>query len=78
MTWPTRPHVGEQAQRLLGAEMIERLHDVVGDEGRGRAGLGELVIAGDAQREIKLEPRALRQLRGLLRAAVRAKRDQRL
>jgi hypothetical protein len=41
-------HVGEQAQRLLGAEVIERLHDVVGDERRRRPGPGEFVIAGDA------------------------------
>jgi hypothetical protein len=65
--WNTGDYWGElrircglriQAQRLLGAEMVKRLHDVVGDEGRGAPALGELVIARDAQREIKLEPRA--------------------
>ena len=28
-------HVGEKPQRLFGAEMVEGLHDVVGDEGGG-------------------------------------------
>ena len=46
--------------------------------GAGGTRLGEFVVARDAQREIKLEPRPFRQLLGRLRAAVGAERDQRL
>ena len=72
---PHPPHLREQAQRLLGAEMVEGFHDVVGDEGRRDAGAGEFVIAGDAQRQIELKPRTLGELIGFLGAAVAAKRD---
>ncbi len=58
--------------------MVEGLHDVVGDEGGGLAQLGELVVARDPQRKVKLEAGAFRKLLGRLRAAVGAERDQRL
>jgi hypothetical protein len=41
------PHLGEQAQRLLRAEVVERLHDVVGD----RAGAPAVRRAGPSGRE---------------------------
>ncbi len=41
-------HFREQAKCLLRAEIIERLHDIVGDERHRTASAGKLVIAGDA------------------------------
>ena len=52
---PDAAHVGEQPQRLLGAKMVEGLHDVVGDERRRGTRLGEFVVARDPQRKVKLE-----------------------
>lgn len=71
-------HVSEQAKRFLGAKIVEGLHDVVGHERHRAARLPKLVISGNAQCEIELEARALRQLVRGFRAAAGGKGDQRL
>lgn len=53
-----RRHFREQTESFLRAEVIEGLHDVVGDKRNRASGFGELEIAGDAQCEIELEARA--------------------
>ena len=60
----------------LGAEVVERFHNVVCDERDSRAQLGELTVPGGAQGEVELKARSLRQVRCQLRAAVRAQGDK--
>jgi hypothetical protein len=47
-------HRGKQAECLFCSEIVECLHNVVGKEGRWRAGMGvgELMIAGYSQRQV--------------------------
>ncbi len=73
---PVPGHLGEQPEGLLGAEVIECLHDVVGDERNGCTIGDELVISRHPKREIQLEPCALGEFVGDLRTAVRRDGDQ--
>ena len=68
-------HFGEQTKRLLGAEVIEGLQNVVGHEWHRAMLVDELEIADDTQREIELEARALRHLGSDLRVAPRIVRS---
>lgn len=61
-------HGGEQPAGFLGAEIIEGLEDVVCDERQGRAGLCELMVAGDPKSEVELGPGARRHVGGQFRA----------
>ena len=40
-----RSHCGKQTECFFRSEIVERLHDVVGKEGRRSASPGELMIA---------------------------------
>lgn len=71
-------HLLQQHECCGQAVVVEGLHDVVSDDGQGRAALGRFVIARDAQRQIKLEPRALRQIGGEFGAAMRGQDHQNL
>lgn len=41
-------HLAEQSENFLRPEMVESLHDVVGNERNRRPELGKLVISGEA------------------------------
>gem|GEM_PF-6521790 len=43
-------HIGKEPDRLFGAKIIEGLHDVVGNEGHGRAHTREFMITRHAKR----------------------------
>ncbi len=46
-------HLGEQAEGFLGAKIVERLHDIVGDERHSAATTRELIISCNPKREVK-------------------------
>lgn len=52
-------HIGEEPESFLRPKVVERLHDVVGDKGNRGSRLGELVVAGNPEREIELKTRSL-------------------
>jgi len=53
-------HLCEKPKGFLRAEIVERLHDVVGEKRDGRTRRRELMVAGNAERQVKLESRSLR------------------
>src|ERR1700722_18060706 len=56
---PNVSHIGQQPDRFFGTEIVERLHDVIGNERNWRTHSRELVVTRDPQRQIELEPCAL-------------------
>lgn len=51
-------HFAELAECFFNTVIVKTLHDVVGDERHWSADAGKFMIAGDPQRQIKLETRA--------------------
>ena len=69
-------HLPENLERLLRPEIVEGLHDVVGNEWYGWPDFGELSITGRPKRQIELEACSFRQVGCKFGAAVRAQRHQ--
>ncbi|WP_312409840.1 hypothetical protein, partial [Shinella sp.] len=67
---PAHRHITHHPERVQRPAIVEGLHDIVGNEGHDLAAGGNLVIAGDTQRQIQLKARTLGEILGYALSAV--------
>jgi hypothetical protein len=58
---PNAGHIRKEPERFFGAEIVERFHDIIRNEGNGTPRKNKFMIPGHPKGQVQLEARALRQ-----------------